>query len=78
MHTPGTVSRIPVHVGELSGGDSEGWFYVKILKKIYLFIWSYLMACELLVPWPGIEPSPQQWERWVLTTGPPGNFLKKI
>ena len=31
------------------------------------------MACRILVPWPGIEPGPQQWKCRVLTTGLPGN-----
>ena len=31
------------------------------------------MACELLVPQPGIEPGPQQWEYRILITGPQGN-----
>ena len=30
------------------------------------------MACGLLVPWPGIEPSSPALEDRVLTTGPPG------
>ena len=29
----------------------------------------------ILVPRPGIEPGPQQWKCWLLTTGPPGNSL---
>ena len=29
-----------------------------------------------LVPWPGIEPRPQAWERGVLATGPPGKSLR--
>ena len=32
-------------------------------------------ACRILVPRPGIEPGPQQWEHWVLTTGLWGNSL---
>ena len=28
-----------------------------------------------LVSWPGVEPVPQQWKRWLLTTGLPGNSL---
>ena len=27
------------------------------------------------VPWPGIEPRPLDWDRWVLATGPPGKSL---
>jgi len=29
-------------------------------------------ACEILPPWPGIEPTPPVLEGEVLTTGPPG------
>ena len=32
-------------------------------------------ACRILVPQPGIEPSPWQWKYWALTTGLPGNSL---
>ena len=31
------------------------------------------VACGILVPQPGIEPRPQQWEWQVLAIGPPGN-----
>ena len=31
------------------------------------------VACGILLPWPGLNPGPQQWEHGVLTTGPPGN-----
>ena len=34
------------------------------------------VACGILVRWPGIEPAPSVLESKVLTTGPPGNFLK--
>ena len=32
-------------------------------------------ACGILAPWPGIEPRPLQWKRWILVTGLPGNSL---
>ena len=32
------------------------------------------MACGTLVPWPGSEPTPQDWKHGVLTTRPPGKF----
>ena len=45
--------------------------------KTHLFIfWSCNMACRILVPQPGIEPGPQQWNLWVLTTVPSGNSPK--
>ena len=34
------------------------------------------VACGILVRLPGIEPAPSVLESKVLTTGPPGNFLK--
>ena len=34
-------------------------------------------TCGILVPWPGIEPGPRQWKRWILTTGLPGNSCFK-
>ena len=48
----------------------------------FFFFWPCHVVCGILVPWPGIEPGPQQWKHWVLTTGPPGNspnrpFLKR-
>ena len=41
------------------------------------FFWLCCAACEILVPWLGIELRSQQWERQVLTTAPPGNSLQK-
>ena len=32
-------------------------------------------TCEILVPWPGIEPTPLALEGEVLTTGLPGKSL---
>ena len=40
---------------------------------IFFFFWPCHLTCGILVPQPGIEPRPRQWERRVLTTGPPGN-----
>ena len=48
------------------------------LQFIYLFIWPYRVACGILVPWPGIEPGPWQWQSRVQTTGPPGNSQELI
>ena len=31
------------------------------LGDFSLFFWLYHVACEMLVPWPGIELRPQQW-----------------
>ena len=35
----------------------------------------FLVACGILAPRPGIEPSSPALEGGVLTTGPPGKFL---
>ena len=32
-------------------------------------------ACGILVPWPGMETSPQSLNGEVLTIGPPGKYL---
>ena len=41
--------------------------------QCYLFLfWLCHVACGL-VPQLGIEPRSQDWKRWVLTTGLPGN-----
>ena len=58
-------------------------FQLLFLKNIYLFIWlpwllvaarglSCPVACGILVPWPGIEPTSPALEGRFLTTGPPG------
>ena len=58
------------------------WFLILFYLFIYLFIyflffifyfWPHSTACGISVPWPGIEPRPQQWKHWILTTRPPGN-----
>ena len=41
---------------------------------VCLFFNLSCVACGLLVPQPGVEPGPQQWKRWVLTTGPSERF----
>ena len=40
---------------------------------IIIFCCCYV-ACRILVPWPGLNPGPQQWNRWVLSTGLPGKL----
>ena len=44
------------------------WLFIDLFRL-------YQAACRILVPWPGIEPGPWQWEHGVLTTEPPGNSL---
>ena len=48
-----------------------------------IFLLVHLMACRILVPWPGIEPKPWQWKPQCLTIRLPGNsphffFMFKI
>ena len=38
----------------------------------WVFFWSYLASCRILVPWPGVEPRARQWKYQVLTAGPSG------
>ena len=46
---------------------------------VYLLIyWLYWAACRILVPWPGIEPRPQQQKHWVLTIASLRNSLKSL
>ena len=35
--------------------------------------WPHHAACRILIPQPGIEPRPCQWQHQVLIAGPPGN-----
>ena len=42
------------------------------LSFVFLFIYS------ISVPWPGIEPRPQQWKPRILTTRPPGHSLSFV
>ena len=45
------------------------------------FFWEVGMHCtasRILVPWPEIEPEPQQWKDQVLTSGPAGNSPEKF
>ena len=45
------------------------------LKKILLFFFlPHCVACEILVPQPGIEPGLLHWKCRVLTTGLPGPY----
>ena len=46
-----------------------------LFLSFFFFSWPCCVACEILVPWPGIKPRPQQWKHGVLTIGPQGNSL---
>ena len=50
LPTPGN-SRAP-------GGAAPRRDHLRWTLFIYLFIWPRCAACGILVPWPGIEPSP--------------------
>ena len=41
---------------------------------VYLFLWLHGEACRILIPWPGIKPTPPALEDRVSTTGPQRNF----
>ena len=47
---------------------------LNLLQYCICFMFQFLghQACGILVPWPGIEPTPPGVEGKVLTTGPPG------
>ena len=44
----------------------------------FFFFWPCPAACGILVPQPGIKPTPPALEAWVLTTGPPGKSPLKF
>ena len=46
-----------------------------LLLIFFLTFWPPFSACGILVPLPGIEPSPLQQKLGVLTTGPSGKSL---
>ena len=49
--------------------------FVTILLLFFMFWIFGQEACGILVPWPGIRPTPPALESEVLTTGPPGKSL---
>lgn len=44
---------------------------------VLFFFWPHLETYGILVPRPGIKPSPQEWKRGVPTIGPPRNSPKQ-
>ena len=42
------------------------WYSIQFWLKKNFFFWLYPMACRILVPWPGIEPTPPAVEAWSL------------
>ena len=51
------------------------WGPLGFCAFFFFFFWPHCTVCWILVPWPGIEPSPQLWKHGVLTTGLPANSL---
>ena len=47
-------------------GGIWGFFF------FFFRFWPYMRACRILIPWPGLKPTPLQWKSRVLTTGLPG------
>ena len=59
------------------GEKAVGFTYVCVCVYIYIYIYFFFWhtVCGILVPQPVIEPRPQQWKWWVLTTGHPRDTL---
>ena len=73
---PQFITKVPLKSQHSGAGGGGG-----VAVLLFFVFWPHCTVCGILVPWPGIEPGPQQWERQVLTTGSPGNsqvvgFLK--
>ena len=51
-------------------------YYIFIISLQFFIFWP--QSCEILVPQPGIKPTPPALEHKVLTTGPPGKSLKHV
>ena len=49
-------------------------YLIHIWMNISSF-WPHHGAWGILVPQPGTEPEPPEWEAWSLTTGPAGKSL---
>ena len=56
------------------GTFQNGSFTHLHIPLCFCFVLSWLCCttCGILTLGPGIEPWPQQWQHWALTTGPPG------
>ena len=50
-------------------------FFLAFSFLSFFFFFFFLAVCRVLIPWPGIEPRPHQWKRWILTAGTPENPL---
>ena len=53
---------------------------VKLYISFFFIVNFFLLhhaACGILIPQPGSNPHPLQWEHGILTTGPPGKSLQR-
>ena len=50
-------------------------FFSFLSSSSSFFFLQHCKACSILVPWPGIKPTPQKWKHQILSSGPPGNSL---
>ena len=52
------------------------FFFFKF--SLFTYLWSYHVACGILIPQPGIKPEPPTLEGGVLTTVPLGKFTEVL
>ena len=55
------------------------FWVVKLYISFFLIanFWGAAHApCGILIPQPGLNPHPLEWEHGILTTGPPGKSLQ--
>ena len=59
---------------------SADYMFYYYFFQVYIYSWLCRSACRILVPQPGIEPSPWQWMLGVLATGMQGipNYMASI
>ena len=62
-----------------------GWVWESLGNKtlhlksfLFLLFWLCSVARGILFPDQGLTPCPLHWKHGVLTTGPPGKFLKSL
>ena len=70
--------RVAVHGVAKSRTQQNDWTELNIFRNTFFFFWPHCATWMILVPWPGIEPRPQEWTCWALTIGPPRNSFLLI
>ena len=68
---------VNIHLGyqiDCHGITVNTWECVQVTPPPFFFFWPCHITCRILVPWPGIEPQPQQWKLQVLTSERPENY----